>query len=446
MVDVLIFAGQSNCSGYSPMIVLHDEAIASPYVPAYARTALNEWTGAPPASIDTGYEYRYPKASTHPCLYVENTRGDMTGVFDAWGAFDKQTPTYPSGTLGVVGSYGPEVSFLARYRARYPSVQLTCVKQSLGGTGLRSDWLPYTVALGTARAGSANTITLASSDFANSTAYLGLSLKIISGTGAGQIRTISAYNATSKVATLSANWDIVPDATSTYGIERLQLLLLRTMLAQAAARLDASHGTGNWRWAAMVWMQGETGAHSATTAASDAQYLSDARAFFAFVRSITRAAMPIVIGRIGNNWGWETTPNSYLTAAGYPYAAIDASGTNDGRVPTTTTNRTNFLAGAVARRATQVTLGSDPNCTWYSNDDLPIRPPFWAAHTALWGATNTDLFGYHFAGPGNLTAGERAEAALAALVNTPVTPPPTVVAGKLRLTTPYGRLNLRKGF
>jgi hypothetical protein len=44
---------------------------------------------------------------------------------------------------------------------------------------------------------------------------------IISGTGAGQERTMNAYNSVTRTANVSNNWTVVPDATSIYSIGRL---------------------------------------------------------------------------------------------------------------------------------------------------------------------------------------------------------------------------------
>jgi len=46
-------------------------------------------------------------------------------------------------------------------------------------------------------------------------------ISIVSGTGAGQQRTISSYNAATRVATVSTAWDTTPDTTSLYSIGRL---------------------------------------------------------------------------------------------------------------------------------------------------------------------------------------------------------------------------------
>ena len=71
---------------------------------------------------------------------------------------------------------------------------------------------------GTAQAGAASTITLASGSSASDDAYNGWTVEVTSGTGSGQVRTISDYVGSTKVATVSTAWATPPDATSVYNI------------------------------------------------------------------------------------------------------------------------------------------------------------------------------------------------------------------------------------
>lgn len=49
-------------------------------------------------------------------------------------------------------------------------------------------------------------------------AYNNYAIRIVAGTGVGQIRTITDYNGAQRLATISTAWTIVPDTTSTYEI------------------------------------------------------------------------------------------------------------------------------------------------------------------------------------------------------------------------------------
>lgn len=82
-----------------------------------------------------------------------------------------------------------------------------------GGTGLSS------LSSGTAQAGAATTITLASGDSATNSIYNGERILLTGGTGAGQSRVITGYVGSTKVATVARAWTTNPDGTSTYEIQ-----------------------------------------------------------------------------------------------------------------------------------------------------------------------------------------------------------------------------------
>ena len=61
-----------------------------------------------------------------------------------------------------------------------------------------------------------NSITLDNSASAVDDHFKDLYIRITGGTGVGQLRLITAYNGTTKVATISGTWDVIPDSSSTY--------------------------------------------------------------------------------------------------------------------------------------------------------------------------------------------------------------------------------------
>lgn len=71
---------------------------------------------------------------------------------------------------------------------------------------------------GTAAGGAAGSITLAAGASSVNDFYVGRAISIISGTGVGQTRTCTAYNGTTKVATISPNWATTPSGGPTYFI------------------------------------------------------------------------------------------------------------------------------------------------------------------------------------------------------------------------------------
>jgi hypothetical protein len=72
--------------------------------------------------------------------------------------------------------------------------------------------------IGTAQAGSANTITLTAGASSSDIVYVGRQIVITALTGLGQRRIISGYNGTTKIATVSQSWSTQPDSTSGYAV------------------------------------------------------------------------------------------------------------------------------------------------------------------------------------------------------------------------------------
>lgn len=74
------------------------------------------------------------------------------------------------------------------------------------------------LAIGTAQAGAAGSITLAAGESSVTDFFKQCIAKIVAGTGIGQARLITAYNGTTKVATVNRNWATTPDNTSIYEV------------------------------------------------------------------------------------------------------------------------------------------------------------------------------------------------------------------------------------
>ena len=69
---------------------------------------------------------------------------------------------------------------------------------------------------GTAQAGTTDSITLAADDDSGSSDRIGKEILITANTAAGSMSQITAYNATTKVATVTPDFNTAPDNTSTY--------------------------------------------------------------------------------------------------------------------------------------------------------------------------------------------------------------------------------------
>jgi hypothetical protein len=141
---------------------------------------------------------------------------------------------------------------------------------------------------GTATAGAATTITLEAGKVFLLNQWANAQVRIVSGTGAGQIRTIASNTAgASPLLTVCAAWTTNPDATSIYRIEgnddffyllgNNTVTMYRfsisantwTVLAPGAARAGAMGAGGTADWIdgvqASDWTDGSYGAHYTTT-------------------------------------------------------------------------------------------------------------------------------------------------------------------------------------
>jgi hypothetical protein len=98
---------------------------------------------------------------------------------------------------------------------------------------------PKALRTATAQAGAAGTITLDASASATDNLYVGCSIKITSGTGAGQSRTILLYTGSSKIAYVDRIWSINPSSDSVFVINtgKLTAEIVNTGVAQAGAAL-----------------------------------------------------------------------------------------------------------------------------------------------------------------------------------------------------------------
>lgn len=110
----------------------------------------------------------------------------------------------------TVPVYGPEgATFSAWFARGTVNAGPTYTTQGIAGG---------TVVTGTAQAGGASTITLASGASAVNDTFNGDWIEITAGTGLGQMRLVSDYVGATKVLTVDLAWGTQPDATSVYKI------------------------------------------------------------------------------------------------------------------------------------------------------------------------------------------------------------------------------------
>lgn len=115
----------------------------------------------------------------------------------------------------------------------------------IDGTGVTAHLPRLSAATGTAQAGSATTITLASGDSSVDNHYAGFQVTLTGGTGSGQTRNIVSYNGTTKVATVDRDWDQPPDSTSAYSVDLGGDVVLAFLNVHASNALNLSPASGD---------------------------------------------------------------------------------------------------------------------------------------------------------------------------------------------------------
>jgi len=138
-----------------------------------------------------------------PGLEIENTDEEHTGGLDVGrpivgggnAAFSMDCVMRGAGTAGQAPEYGT----------------------MLRSAGF-SETLTASAVTGTAQAGAASTITLAVGASSTDDAYKGMPIDLTGGTGSGQSALITAYNGTTKVATVAKDWTTPPGGTTDYSI------------------------------------------------------------------------------------------------------------------------------------------------------------------------------------------------------------------------------------
>ena len=92
------------------------------------------------------------------------------------------------------------------------------VPDSTSSYVITSNVADMTVNEGLAQGGSSTTVTLNALASATDGVYVGQTVFLVGGVGSDQARIVTAYNGTTKVATVHRTWDITPDSTTSYFI------------------------------------------------------------------------------------------------------------------------------------------------------------------------------------------------------------------------------------
>jgi prepilin-type N-terminal cleavage/methylation domain-containing protein len=160
-----------------------------------------------------------PTAVPNPCA-VYNT-WDSTYRNNILGIPVQSYDTLPTGTgclSPLAQKTNSDVLVVRHADICVPGVG-NCAADVAGKLYLQVPFCAAEANAGTAQSAASNSITLSSSASSVDTSYVGLTIRTVSGVGAGQNRTISAYTGSSRLATVSTAWTTIPDSTTTYSFE-----------------------------------------------------------------------------------------------------------------------------------------------------------------------------------------------------------------------------------
>lgn len=158
-------------------------------------------------------------------LQSATTNGTPTVMFLGDSGLSFNVPTNSSVSFSALVSAVQDNTGGGGVPGDSASWHLTGLVKNVGGTTALVNGINFDTTLsrtiretGTAQSGASGTITLQASATSITDAFKRSYIYIISGTGAGQSREITAYNGTTKVASVTPNWGVNPDNTSVYRI------------------------------------------------------------------------------------------------------------------------------------------------------------------------------------------------------------------------------------
>lgn len=203
---------------WDPMIYNQSEPVAAERVlPLFI---VDDVTGDPTAvTIDKTNVQLHKRGGSWA-----NATNDPTALSGQTGAWELQLT---AGELDTIGPLGWRVI-------------ATGVRSQISWEQVRP--APY-LWKGTAQAGASGSITLDTGASATNSIYNGGTVQIIGGTGVGQARKVTAYNGTTKVASINHNWITNPDSTSLFQIYPTDMVLATADLEPVWDAVRASHAT-----------------------------------------------------------------------------------------------------------------------------------------------------------------------------------------------------------
>ena len=191
------------------------------------------------ATVDWNWTTTPDNTSVFVVLYADSPRLDNNMNIQVGSYAAGQAPLQPT-----VSGRTLDVTTTGEAGIDWANIGSPTTTVNLSGTSISSTGLDaknsMVIRNGTAQGGASTSITLDASANGTTDYYVGQAIKIDSSTGVGQTRIITAYNGTSKAATVDRAWAVNPDATSVFTVYSASLPKLNSSLETVAASV-----TGN---------------------------------------------------------------------------------------------------------------------------------------------------------------------------------------------------------
>lgn len=160
-----------------------------------------------------------PSAAPNPCqpfnTWNSSHRNNLLGI--AVQA-DEVLPIGAACVAPLTQKAGTDVLTIRHVETCVPGVG-NCPADAAGRLYLQLSSCKAEKNVGTAQGAASNTLVLSANASTTSNIYNALTLRTISGTGAGQVNSVIAYNGGTWTATMSQPWSIIPDNTTRYAFE-----------------------------------------------------------------------------------------------------------------------------------------------------------------------------------------------------------------------------------
>jgi hypothetical protein len=180
-------------------------------------------------------------------FYVDTVRGANASFFDTttYGTIDLHCVTASNVAVANANTYGATVVASGYIRGLVYDHNLSDSNANTYVYKAYVSDLQNASPTANAIAATTNTITLPNYFSSSSNAYTGVNISITTGTDAGDFRTITSYNGTTRVATINQNWTVTPDTTSIF-VLNFDIKDVETVISAGKASYPATiYGTAN---------------------------------------------------------------------------------------------------------------------------------------------------------------------------------------------------------